>query len=93
MLSDEPSKIAPHLQTISFDEKLNMPLSVGPETLGEKDSLAVDPAASATIVVYRQRKVIWTAALRSNELRDDAVRIRRTREIVEQAEKLLSDDK
>jgi len=93
MLSDEPSKIAPHLQTISFDEKLSMPLSVGPETLGEKDSLAVDPAASATIVVYRQRKVIWTAALRSNELRDDAVRIRRTREIVEQAEKLLSDDK
>ena len=93
MLSDEPSKVAPHLQTISFDEKLNMPLSVGPETLGERDSLNVDPAASATIVVYRQRKVLWTVALRSHELRDEAVRTRRTREIIEQTEKLLSDDK
>lgn len=93
MLSDEPSKVAPHLQTISFDEKLNMPLSVGPETLGERDSLCVDPLASATIVVYRQRKVLWTAALRSAELRDEAVRTRRTQEIVEQAERLLNDDK
>lgn len=93
MLSDEPSKVAPHLQTISFDEKLNMPLSVGPETLGERDSLCVDAVASATIVVYRQRKVIWTAALRSAELRDEAVRTRRTREIVEQAERFLNDDK
>ena len=93
MLSDEPSKVAPHLQTISFDEKLNLPLSVGPETLGERDSLGVDPTASATIIVYRQRKVIWTAAFRSIELRDDAVRTRRTREIVEQTEKLLNDDK
>lgn len=93
MLSDEPSKVAPHLQTISFDEKLNMPLSVGPEALGERDSLSVDPAASATIVVYRQRKVLWTAALRSNELRDQTIRTRRTHEIVEQAEKLLSNDK
>ncbi len=93
MLSDEPSKVAPHLQTISFDEKLNMPLSVGPEALGERDSLCVDPTASATIVAYRQRKVIWTTALRSIELRDEAVRTRRTREIVEQIEKLLNDDK
>ncbi len=93
MLSDEPSKVAPHLQTISFDEKLNMPLSVGPETLSERDSLCVDPAASATIVVYRQRKVHWTAALRSAELRDEAVLTRRTREIVEQTEELLSNDK
>ena len=93
MLSDEPSKVAPNLQTVSFDEKLSMPLSVGPETLGDRDTLCVDPAASATIVVYRQRKVIWTAALRSAELRDEAVRTCRTREIVEQAERLLNDDK
>ena len=63
MLSDEPGKVAPHLQTISFDEKLSLPLSVGPETLGERDTLSVDSAASLTIVVYRQRKVAWTAAL------------------------------
>ena len=93
MLSDEPSKVAPNLQTVSFDEKLSMPLSVGPETLGERDLLCVDAAASATIVVYRNRKVIWTAALRSSEMRDDAVRTRRTREIIERAETLLNDDK
>src|SRR2546422_980842 len=82
MLSDEPGKVAPHLQTISFDEKLSLPLSVGPETLGERDTLSVDSAASLTIVVYRQRKVAWTAALRSSELRDEEARTRRVREIV-----------
>ena len=92
MLSDEPAKVAPQLQTISFDEKLNMPLSVGPETLAERETLSVDSAASVTIVIYRERKVIWTAALRSSELRDEATRTRRVREIVERAESLLSGD-
>lgn len=92
MLSDEPAKVAPRLQTISFDEKLNMPLSVGPETLADRETLSVDSAASVTIVIYRERKVIWTAALRSSELRDEDARTRRVREIIERAELLLSGD-
>lgn len=31
MLSDEPSKVSPHLQTVSFDHQLNLPLGVGLE--------------------------------------------------------------
>lgn len=90
MLSDEPSKVSPHLQTISFDEKLSLPLGVGPEALADRDSLSVDPAASVTLVAYRDKKVVWTSAFRSAELRDEPTRTRRLREVVAQAESLLT---
>lgn len=89
MLSDEPSKVSPHLQTVSFDQQLNLPLGVGPEALGDRDSLSLDPAASVTVIAYRDRKVVWTSAFRSAELRDEATRTRRLREVVEQTESLL----
>ncbi|MFM9960061.1 MAG: hypothetical protein ACKV2Q_02415 [Planctomycetaceae bacterium] len=90
MLSDEPSKVSPHLQTVSFDQQLNLPLGVGPEALADRDSLSLDPAASVTLVAYKDRKVVWTSAFRSAELRDEPTRTRRLREIVEQAEALLT---
>lgn len=93
MLSDEPGQVAPHLQTVSFDEKLNMPLGVGAEALGDRENLAVDAQASVTVIGYSQKKVIWSAALRSAEVRDEAVRSRRVREIVERVGLLLSDQK
>lgn len=93
MLSDEPSKISPHLQTVSFDHQLNLPLGVGPEALGERDSLSIDPAASVTLIAYRDKKVVWTSAFRSAELRDELTRTRRLREILEQTESLLTTTK
>lgn len=89
MLSDEPSKVSPHLQTVSFDQQLNLPLGVGPETLAERDSLCIDPAASVTLVAYRDRKVVWTSAFRSADLRDEPTRSRRLREVAELTESLL----
>ena len=93
MLSDEPSKVSPHLQTVSFDHQLNLPLGVGPEALGERDSLGIDPAASVTLVAYRDKKVVWTSAFRSTELRDEPTRTRRLREGLEQVESLLTASK
>ena len=90
MLSDEPSKVSPHLQTISFDQQLNLPLGVGPEALADRDSLSLDPAASVTFIAYRDRKVVWTSALRSAELRDEPTRSARLREVVELVESLLT---
>lgn len=89
MLSDEPAKVSPHLQTISFDENLSLPLGVGSETLSDRDTLAVVPSASATLVGYRDRKVVWTEALRSADLRDEETRTRRLKEIVGRVESLL----
>jgi hypothetical protein len=90
MLSDEPGKVSPHLQTISFDEKLSLPLGVGSETLADRETLAVAPSASITLVGYRDRKVIWTEALRSPDLRDEETRTRRLKQIVTRTESLLS---
>jgi hypothetical protein len=90
MLSDEPSKVSPHLQTVSFDQQLNLPLGVGPEALAERESLCIDPAASVTLVAYRDRKVVWTSAFRSAELRDEPARARRLREVAELIESLLT---
>ena len=89
MLSNEPAKVSPNLQTISFEEKLSLPLGVGSETLADRDILAVDPSASITLVGYRDRKVIWTEALRSTDLRDEETRSRRLKQIVAKAESLL----
>lgn len=91
MLSDEPSKVSPHLQTVSFDQQLSLPLGVGPEALADRDSLCVDPAASVTLIAYRDKKVVWTSAFRSAELRDEPTRTRRLREMLRQAESLLTD--
>ncbi len=90
MLSDEPGKVSPHLQTVSFDHQLNLPLGVGPEALADRDSLSLDPAASVTLIAYRDRKVVWTSAFRSAELRDEPTRSRRLREVVELSESLLT---
>lgn len=90
MLSDEPGKVSPHLQTVSFDEMLSLPLGVGPEALGDRDSLSVAPAASVTLVAYRDKKVVWTSAFRSTELRDEPTRTRRLRDAIAQAESLLT---
>jgi hypothetical protein len=90
MLSDEPSKVSPHLQTVSFDHQLSLPLGVGPETLADRDSLSLDPAASVTLIAYRDRKVVWTSAFRSAELRDEPTRSRRLREVAELTESLLT---
>jgi hypothetical protein len=90
MLSDEPSNVSPHLQTVSFDQQLNLPLGVGPEALAERESLCIDPAASVTLVAYRDRKVVWTSAFRSAELRDEPARARRLREVAELIESLLT---
>ncbi len=91
MLSDEPSQVSPHLQTISFDEKLSLPLGVGSETLADREILAVDQSASITLVGYRDRKVIWTEALRSADLRDEETRSRRLKQIISRTESLVSD--
>lgn len=93
MLSDEPSKVSPHLQTVSFDQQLSLPLGVGPEALGDQESLCIDPAASATLIAYREKKVVLTSAFRSAELRDDPTRTRRLREVIERAESLLTASK
>lgn len=90
LLSDEPAKVAPHLQTISFDEKLSIPLGVGPEALCDAESLSLASAASLTLVVYHDRKVIWTDCLRSAELRNEVTRKKRLREMLEHTESLLT---
>ncbi len=91
LLSDDPAKTSPLLQTVSFDGRLSIPLGVGPEVLADREILAIDPAASVTIVAYRDRKVVWTAALRTSELRDKETCQRRIRGIVERVETLAVD--
>jgi hypothetical protein len=90
MLCDEPGKVAPHLQTLSFDQQLNLPLGVGPEALADRDSLSIDPAASVTLVAYRERKVVWSSGLRSSDLRDAETRKARLSDLIQHIEAMLA---
>jgi hypothetical protein len=60
--------------------------------LADHESLAIDPAASVTIVAYRDRKVVWTTALRSAELRGKETRSRCASQIAERIPGFLSDE-
>ena len=71
---------------------MSIPLGVGPEVLADHDSLAIDPAASVTIVAYRDRKVVWTTALRTGELRDKESRSRCVSQIAERVQVLLGSE-
>ena len=92
LLSDDPAKTSPLLQTVAFDGQLSIPLGVGPEVLADRESLAIDPTASVTIVAYRDRKVVWTTALRSAELRGKETRSHCVSQIAERVQALLGSE-
>ena len=68
LISEEPSQDAPKLQTLAFDEKIDLPLTVATTVVSSSTCQNVHPHAAVTVVLYRNSKVVSTFAYRAGEL-------------------------
>lgn len=85
LVTGTPQREAPRLQTLAFDEKLDLPLTLAGEAVAAEAALNVDPDAAITVVLYEGRRIVSRFAHRSGAC-DAAAR----REIVSAAEKLAT---
>lgn len=73
ILSDEPGRSAPAVQTFAFDGEIAMPLCVTAEALAGPGGLSLERDADVTVVLYRQRRVKRQFTFRSGELDGEAI--------------------
>ena len=85
LVTGTPQREAPRLQTLAFDEKLDLPLTLASEAIAAEAALNVDPDAAITVVLYENRRIVSRFAHRSGSCNEAA-----RREIVSAAEKLAT---
>ncbi len=85
LVTGTPQREAPRLQTLAFDEKLDLPLTLASEAIAAETALNVDPDAAITVVLYEDRRIVRRFAHRSGSCAAAA-----RREIVSAAEKLAT---
>jgi len=85
LVTGAPQREAPRLQTLAFDEKLDLPLTLAGEAVATEAALNVEPDASITVILYENRHIVSRFAHRSGAC-DAAAR----RDIVSAAEKLAT---
>ncbi len=73
------------MQTLAFDEKLDLPLTLAGEAIAAEVALNVEPDAAITVVLYEDRRIVSRFAHRSGSCTETA-----RRAIVSAAEKLAT---
>ncbi len=58
MLTGTPHREAPRLQTLAFDEKLDLPLTLAGEAVTNGTALSVDPEDAIMVVLYEDRRIV-----------------------------------
>jgi hypothetical protein len=72
LFSESSQKDSARLQTIAFDEKLDIPLTLATETLTGPMTRSIAAEATATVVFYDQLKVTECLSYRKGECDDTA---------------------
>lgn len=85
LLTDSPQKDIGRLQTLAFDNKIDLPLTLAGDAATQGSPLAFDNDSKVSIVTYRDRKIVKTLTLKPGAC-DEAAR----RSIVASAEKLVA---
>ncbi len=73
LVSDDSGKVVSTLQTMAFDEKIELPLTAATTAIAGPSCHNLHPDATTTIVLYRNQKVVSTSAFRRGELTDAAI--------------------
>ncbi len=68
LINDAPVKVAPQLQTLAFDEKIALPLTVATRAIASPSCQNIHQDAEVTIVLYRKQRVVSNYGFRSGEL-------------------------
>jgi len=85
-LATSSQEILPQVQTLAFDEKVNLPLTVAAAPSDGSAGKAIHPAAAVTVILYREQTVTANFAYRANELTAEQI------EIVVKSIRRLADD-
>ena len=74
LVTGTPQREAPRLQTLAFDEKLDLPLTLASEAVAAESALNVDPDAAITVVLYDDRRIVSRFTHRSGACDESARR-------------------
>lgn len=67
-LAGERKDLLSEVQTLAFEEKLGLPLTIAAATVEGPAGQNLDPAAAVTVVLYRDQTVVANFAYREGEL-------------------------
>ena len=68
LLSPDPGRAISRLQTMAFNQKVSLPLSVATDVVGSPSCQNLHPQAEVTVVLYRRQKVVRRFGFRAKEL-------------------------
>jgi hypothetical protein len=72
-LAGENEELLPQVQTLAFDEKINLPLTIAAAPSDGSAGRTIHPDAAVTVILYRDQTVTANFALRAAELNDDTI--------------------
>lgn len=68
-LASDSKELLPQVQTLAFDEKINLPLTIAAAPSDGSAGHAIHPDAAVTVILYREQTVVANFAFRSEELK------------------------
>ena len=68
LVTDESARVVPILQTMAFDEKIELPLTAATSAVAGATCHNLHPDATTTVVLYREQKVVATYGFRRGDL-------------------------
>lgn len=86
LLTDTPQRDAARLQTLAFDEKIDLPLTVTGEATTQGSTLAFPRDSAVSIVTYQDRRIVERFLFKSGKC-DESAR----QSIIAASEKLLEE--
>jgi hypothetical protein len=67
MITGTPQREAPRLQTLAFDEKLELPLTISGESIASPTALNIDDRSSITVILYQDRQIVKRCSIPTGE--------------------------
>jgi hypothetical protein len=67
-LAGDDKELLPQVQTLAFDEKLSLPLTIAAAPSDGSAGRTIHPEAAVTVILYREQTVTANFAFRANEL-------------------------
>lgn len=86
LLTDTPQRDAARLQTLAFDEKIDLPLTVTGEATTQGSTLAFPRDSAVSIVTYQDRRIVERFLFKSGKCDENA-----RQSIIAASEKLLEE--
>jgi hypothetical protein len=72
-VTGESEELLPRVQTLAFDEKINLPLTIAAAPSDGSAGRTIDPDTVVTVILYRDQTVTANFALRAAEFNAEAI--------------------